>query len=90
MISLQTFLGKLRKNVDNLSVLSGEFRECSFAEKYSDSEFSFSKKRLIIYVSSAVIRKDIEINSHSMMKELNHRLPGRKFIKEIEVKVRKK
>ena len=90
MIPLQTFLGKLRKNVDNLGVLSGKFRECSFAEKYSGSELSFSKKCLIIYVPSAVIRHDIEINSHSMLKELNRRLPGRKFIRKIEVRVRKK
>ena len=89
MNSLQTFLGKLRKNVDNLSVLSGIFQECSFAEKYSGSELSFSKKCLIVYVPSAVIRKDIEINSYSMLKELNRRLPGRKFIRKIEVKVRK-
>ena len=90
MIELKTFLDKLSKNVNNLSILSSKFQECSFAEKYSGSDLSFSKKCLIIYASSAIMRRDIEINSHSMLKELNSRLPGRKFIRNIEVRVRKK
>lgn len=90
MIALKTFLDKLSKNVNNLNILSNKFQECSFAEKYSESDLGFSKKCLIIYTSSAIMRRDIEINSHSMLKELNGRLPGRKFIRNIEVRVRKK
>jgi len=49
-----------------------------------------NKKKLIVYVPSGIIKKDIEMNSEAMLRELNGKISSRKAVLTIEVKVRRR
>ncbi len=90
MIQLAKLLKKLKKKLKDIHSVSSVWNECSFAEKYEIDEFAVNKKKLIVYVPSAIIKKDIEMNSAAMLRELNGKLTSRKAVLTIEVKVRRR
>ncbi|PKM99453.1 MAG: hypothetical protein CVU78_06235 [Elusimicrobia bacterium HGW-Elusimicrobia-2] len=90
MIALAKLLSDLQKKLKDIRSVSSVWNECSFAEKYEIDEFAVNKKKLIVYVSSGIIKKDIEMNSEAMLRELNGKLSSRKAVLTIEVKVRRR
>ncbi|MBA3051844.1 MAG: hypothetical protein ABII20_04975 [Candidatus Omnitrophota bacterium] len=90
MIALEKLLTDLQKKLKDIRSVSSVWNECSFAEKYEIDEFAVNKKKLIVYVSSGIIKKDIEMNSETMLRELNGKLSSRKAVLTIEVKVRRR
>jgi hypothetical protein len=90
MITIGSFTEKLKKSMENLKLVSEQWKKSSFGEKYEIDDISFSKKCLFIYTDSAIMKKDIEINADEIIRQLNKNLPGRKFVKKIEVKVGKR
>ncbi|MCD6413356.1 MAG: hypothetical protein J7L54_04350 [Elusimicrobia bacterium] len=90
MITIGSFAEKLKKSMEKLKLVSDEWKNSPFGRKYEVEDISFSKKCLFVYTGSSIVKKDIEINSDEIVKLLNKKLPGRKFIKEIKVKVGKR
>jgi hypothetical protein len=90
MIALEKMLADLQKKLANIHSVSSVWNGCSFAEKYEVDEFAVNKKKLVVWVPSAIAKKDIELNAGAMLGELNGKLPPRKAITAIEVKVRRR
>jgi len=90
MIALERLLKKLKKKMKDIQSVSSVWNDCSFAKKYEIDEFAVNKKKVIVYVPSAIMKKDIEMNSAAMLRELNGKLPHRKAVPAIEVKVRRR
>ena len=88
MKTLDSFLVKVKKQIDLIHVLDGAWKDSRFAAKYHINDFGYSKKCLKLYVRSAIEKKDIELNTFGIINELNKSLPGRKFVSKIEVRVR--
>ncbi|PIV18155.1 MAG: hypothetical protein COZ15_06970 [Elusimicrobia bacterium CG_4_10_14_3_um_filter_49_12_50_7] len=90
MIALEKMLADLQKKLKDIRSVSSVWNECSFAKKYEIDEFAVNKKKLIVYVPSGIIKKDIEMNSEAMLRELNGKISSRKAVLTIEVKVRRR
>lgn len=90
MIELGKMLADLQKKLKDINSLSSVWNECSCAAKYEIDEFAVNKRKLIVYASSAIVKKEIEMNSAALLGELNGKLPPRKALREIEVKVRRR
>ncbi|MBU4134747.1 hypothetical protein KKH42_05435, partial [bacterium] len=83
-------LVKMKKKMKDIHSVSSVWKDCSFSGKYDIDEFAVNKKKFIVYVPSGIIKKDIEMNSAAMLRELNGKLPGRCAVSAIEVKVRRR
>jgi len=90
MIALEKMLADLQKKLKDIRSVSSVWNECSFAKKYEIDEFAVNKKKFIVYVPSGIIKKDIEMNSEAMLRELNGKISSRKAVLTIEVKVRRR
>ena len=90
MIELETFLNRLRKQAEIIDIVSASWRSCSFAGKYDIEDLAVSKRNLVLYVGSGIAKKDMEMHVRSILEELNGRLPKRRTVKNMEVKVRRK
>ena len=90
MKELEDFLKPLRKQAEAINIVFSSWRSCSFAERYDIEDMAFSKKKLMLYVNSPIVKKDMEMHELSILEELNDRLPKNKTVKNMEVKVRRK
>ncbi len=90
MVNVASFAEKLKESIEKLRLVSDEWKKSRFGRKYEVEDVRFSKKCLFVYTNSAIVKRDIEINSAQILRELNRNLPGRKFVNKIEVKVGKR
>jgi len=90
VIKLDTFLDRLKKQMARINIVSVCWKKCSFAEKYDVKDMTVAKGNLMLYVDSGIAKRDMEINAVTILKELNSKLPSRKSLKSIEIKVRGK
>ncbi|MCD6422587.1 MAG: DUF721 domain-containing protein [Elusimicrobia bacterium] len=87
MRELSRICQSFQENIQRLNLVFNVWNE-NLKDRYPVDEFAFSKGRLIIFTDSGIVKKEIEMKQRQILKKLNTKLPGRKFVKEIKVRLK--